>query len=968
MTTTMQAMGVVTNVIGEVFARSAGGEMRRLTMGDQVFEGEVIISANGSSAEITPYDGPLINVAEQQTVVLDSEVMNTAPDPTANAISPLTGTEAATVIQAAGDTVLDLNALLENEAAAAGLIGGDAQEGHTFVDLVRIVEAIPNNAYDFPVNPTGTPPTITGNALVPEATVTPPNLAPIAGNDEAVTPEGRTTLTGTVLGNDTDPEGAPLTVIPGTYTGNLGGSLVLHADGSYDYVSPPSVNNSQGNPTETFVYTVSDGTNTADATLVITITDTGPSAGNDEATVQEGGTVITGSVTANDNPGNDAVGAVYSLVGDGTGALGGHLVLNPDGSYTYTAPASVNNSEGNPTESFTYTLTDGDGTPTQAILTIAITDTGPSAGNDEATVQEGGTVITGSVTANDNPGNDAVGAVYSLVGNGYGSLGGYLVLNPDGSYTYTAPAYVNNSNGTPTETFTYTLNDGDGTPTQATLTIAITDTEPTLSFSNSIGPAGSGSLVYTGLWNEVASADVPNELSVVLNSVLVDGTAASVKNFTFDSGSNSGTGSFTYGSGTEVGFSLHLNGDGTYSLTLDAAVTNVTITPEEFKSAVVASGPTSTYLISYTDTATGTVETATVSAAPTGQHLTLIGADNAAGSATETYSATTTGTLINASSDGIGIGNNVLSSYVSGSTLTAESLTYNPSTPAEDITLFFKATGANGFGQGSADVLYITLTGSNGENETILLDSRYGDFVVNADHSLTPITSSSGDYTGGALTSYTVDTPTGWNGIDSVSVTTGFYTVEGHHGSSIGTTDVKVAFGFTTTTTTVVDQNVQLDFTATVTDSDGSTDHASFIVQSDTDHSFVGTDSADYIVGTSGADTLTGNGGDDILIGGAGADTLTGGAGADTFVWHLADVTKGSTTDTVKDFSSNDSIDLRDLLGNSTATIAVDNTAHTVTAQYTDGAGVHTEVINVEFAATEPNHTLHNTDGVIKIG
>ena len=65
-----QQIGVVSATKGEVFARNAEGKMRRLSVGDQVLEGDVIVTGAGSSAQITPTDGPVLNVAEQQTVTL----------------------------------------------------------------------------------------------------------------------------------------------------------------------------------------------------------------------------------------------------------------------------------------------------------------------------------------------------------------------------------------------------------------------------------------------------------------------------------------------------------------------------------------------------------------------------------------------------------------------------------------------------------------------------------------------------------------------------------------------------------------------------------------------------------------------------------------------------------------------------------------------------------------------------------
>ena len=168
-----QAIGVVSATKGEVFARGADGKMRRLSVGDSIFEGDVVVTANGSTAEITPFDGPVLNVAEQQTVAVDGQVVSANADATTGSVSPLGSSEAAKVIQTvATGSGLDVNAILEDEAAAAGLTGGDAGGGNSFVDLMRIVEAVPTAAYDFPTNPTGTAPTIEGEAVPETATAT----------------------------------------------------------------------------------------------------------------------------------------------------------------------------------------------------------------------------------------------------------------------------------------------------------------------------------------------------------------------------------------------------------------------------------------------------------------------------------------------------------------------------------------------------------------------------------------------------------------------------------------------------------------------------------------------------------------------------------------------------------------------------------------------------------------------------
>lgn len=155
--TQASAVGVVSVTRGEVFAKSADGKMRRLAVGDKIFEGEVIVTAYGSSAEISIFNGPALNVAEQQSVAIDSQVISPMQDVTAGAISDLGSTEASRVIQtlnASGQQ--DFNALQDNQATATGLTDADGSGGSSFVDLVRIVETVPTTGSDYQINPIGT--------------------------------------------------------------------------------------------------------------------------------------------------------------------------------------------------------------------------------------------------------------------------------------------------------------------------------------------------------------------------------------------------------------------------------------------------------------------------------------------------------------------------------------------------------------------------------------------------------------------------------------------------------------------------------------------------------------------------------------------------------------------------------------------------------------------------------------------
>src|SRR3989338_8483671 len=301
-TTQSVAVGEVRSIQGEVFAKSADGNMRRLAAGDQIFEGEVIITANGSSAEINIFNGPVLNVAEQQSVTIDSQVISPAHDATAGAVSDLGSTEAAKVVQTVStDDQQDFNVLLEEEAAAAGLTGGDGG-GSSFVNLVRIVENVPTTGYDFPINPTGTPPVIEGQAGVPPVAAEIPIVVSLAsvlgilpsGEVDGILEGGSVIFTVTLSqasGGDvtvTLSNGAEITIPAGTLSGSSQPVAVQsddpYVDPSEHSVSIVGMTGGGANEVLSFDdtpvgYTVADTTDTTTVSLSATpsITEAGTS-------------------------------------------------------------------------------------------------------------------------------------------------------------------------------------------------------------------------------------------------------------------------------------------------------------------------------------------------------------------------------------------------------------------------------------------------------------------------------------------------------------------------------------------------------------------------------------------------------------------------------------------------------------------------------------------------------------------
>lgn len=699
------------------------------------------------------------------------------------------------------------------------------------------------------------------------------------------------------------------------------------------------------------------------AMITIEIVDDLPTAVNDGpfAVTEDGAAaMISGNALENDLSGADSPAAFVGWDATAnTAAMAelakyGTLTLGADGSYQFilnNALADVQALvQGQAiSQPLAYTMRDADGDPSTAILTITINGADDSAevtvaaeGSDSIVYEAGldafgSAAATASETDTDSFGVFASDGIKSVTVGGttftVAELAGFTPSTPSapidtGEGWLMVTGYSSTDGKTATVSYAYTLKAAlehtqpgtdqlpdsvavtvagiGGTLASANLTIAIYDDLPAVDFSNSIGSASS--TLLTGTWAAQTGADfLPNldyVSSVVLNSAKVNGVTATdlqlgAGSYDLD-GNLAYAGAFTFAGDKEVGFTLILKTDGTYTVELDAVPTQIVIDPSEYVGAVKASGPTDTYILSYLDVESGQVVTAKTSVATEGLSLPLLGVVDADGTPTQLFEVTTVGNEVNPSGDGIGIENNIVNSYVDSNSgaLTTESLIFDPAGAADTITLNFKASGAPGFGQsGSEDVLYIKVFSTDGTEDPhmIMLDSRYGDFVIDG----ATATAIASGYGGGGLDAYTISNPFTSGAIDYIEVTGGFYTYEQGQKTVVGTTEVKLSFGFTTETATVVDLPVEMNFTTTIEDADGDSDVASFTVYSVAGNEFVGTEGDDVITGTSD---------NDILVGGEGDDMFTGAGGGDIFAYSAKG---GEGLDTIKDFSLADGDVLR---------------------------------------------------------
>jgi len=191
-------------------------------------------------------------------------------------------------------------------------------------------------------------------------TVRPSDDAPDALDDVSATAED-TPVTVEVLGNDSDVEGSPLTVVD--FAQPSGGRVDCTPAGACTYAPAPDFAGD-----DAFVYTVSDGGGEATATVRVTVAavNDAPAGQPDAYLVRAGEELRMGApgVLANDSDADGDPLAV-ELVGD---SAHGALAAEPDGSFTYRPEAGFTGSDG-----FTYrACDDADSVRCSEVQTVTI--------------------------------------------------------------------------------------------------------------------------------------------------------------------------------------------------------------------------------------------------------------------------------------------------------------------------------------------------------------------------------------------------------------------------------------------------------------------------------------------------------------------------------------------------------------------------------------------------------------------
>jgi hypothetical protein len=250
-------------------------------------------------------------------------------------------------------------------------------------------------------------------------------------------------------------------ISPADYSGVSGWTAItMPANQSSISLDINTIQDTEEEGTETFTVEINEsqpqvelGISTATGT--INDDDETPDARDDNYSVNED------DVLANNVMNNDlGLGDPPVTVVSNTNPANGILVINTDGSFTYTPTANYNGND-----SFTYTIRDVDNDEDTATVNITVNPQNdiPVANADSYTIPED-TALNDDVSTNDQNLFD-LPISFSLVSD---VSDGTLNLNGDGTFSYTP-----NSEFFGDDHFTYQITDGNGDAVTANVTITV---------------------------------------------------------------------------------------------------------------------------------------------------------------------------------------------------------------------------------------------------------------------------------------------------------------------------------------------------------------------------------------------------------------------------------------------------------------------------------------------------------------
>ncbi|MGM7282190.1 retention module-containing protein, partial [Pseudomonas guariconensis] len=422
-----KSLGVVSKVVGQVFAVGQDGTRRVLVEGDRLYAGEQLETGAAGAVAVHLDNGGELTLGRDSSLELRPELLahpaehvqgSEAIAPSEADLSDVERLQQAIAAGADPSQEAEATAAGPSSTGAPGAVGG----GHSFVLLTEVAGRVDpvigfptagfNGIPEFTIPDAGDRRFDDDRRPVTDGPDDPDNPVTLHGLDvaggeltlqEAHLPHGSASNPGALTQGGSFTVSAPdgvfnlnvggINVVTGGVVTGVGQSLttalgnVLTITGydpvtgtvSYSYTLA-TAGGAQAVSEQLSVHVSDTNGSVASGTLDVSIVDDAPKALDDSnptvATEQQ--TTLTGNVLSNDVQGADRVLSGPITAGTYVGTYG-TLVLAADGSYTYTLntndPDFINlHGGGSGVEHFTYTLTDADGDSSTATLVLNVTN------------------------------------------------------------------------------------------------------------------------------------------------------------------------------------------------------------------------------------------------------------------------------------------------------------------------------------------------------------------------------------------------------------------------------------------------------------------------------------------------------------------------------------------------------------------------------------------------------------------
>lgn len=298
------------------------------------------------------------------------------------------------------------------------------------------------------LNPDGTPTTTT---------------TPVVRDDTLITAED-TRASGSVLTNDSTLTNGTTTPGAGSLIASLAvgpahGQVVLHDDGTYTYTPDADYHG-----TDSFTYTATTtgagggASASATVTVIVTPVNDAPTGLAGQSGFGAEDTTFGGQLLASDID-SPTTGFGYAVAGQ---AQHGSVTVSPAGIWSYTPDVNYAG-----TDSFTFTVSDGQGTSTPVTVSVSVTpvDDAPSGLPGQAGIGAEDTTFGGQLLATDIDGS-AAALRYALATQ---AAHGIVTVTAGGSWIYTPDAGFHGA-----DSFTFIVSDGTSTSTPARVALTVT--------------------------------------------------------------------------------------------------------------------------------------------------------------------------------------------------------------------------------------------------------------------------------------------------------------------------------------------------------------------------------------------------------------------------------------------------------------------------------------------------------------